>query len=107
MGVAGPGDGMRGGLVRGRLSRWPRSGAVQDSERERERRLRRSAAGELGWASWGNRGWLEAWVGVEAWMGVDGSDEPPEPVEREGERERVGFYPGIGFTLGLKAGTLS
>ena len=105
--MAGPGDGTRGGLVRGRLSRWPRSGAVQDSERERERRLSRSAVGELGWGAWGNSGWLEACGGpveacggVDAWMGVEGSDEPAEPVEREGERgERVSFYPGIGFTL--------
>lgn len=64
-----------GGLAEGRLKRCPVSGGVE-MERDREIASRRSGLGPLGWASWVNTGWLDAWVGVV------GGVESPEAAER-------------------------
>lgn len=57
------------------MGRCPMSGGV-DTERERGLASGSAAAMVPGWASWGNAGWLQDWVGVLG--GVDS----PEAVDR-------------------------
>lgn len=57
------------------MGRGPMSGGV-DTERERGLASGSASAMVPGWASWGNTGWLQDWVGVLG--GVDS----PEAVDR-------------------------